>query len=385
MNIVIVTWGKEGKYLFTLLNSKFNNRYYVKWIADENSSVWGVVENSKGENIKIGSLARAAAMFSQKIIDYFLIPSLNENPNRENIVEKIKNRYEIPESAFLYAPISIFKNNSLNDEEKLSEICSYSVRRELDFLEFHVADHCNLNCKNCSMFSGLVEGKVFADYDKTRNGLLKLKTFFDHVKVFRIIGGEPLLNDRLSDYIDLVRLLYPFTDIRVITNGILVRSMKPTLIESLKNNKVSFIVTGYPALENSYDEIADFLRKNEIRHVVGPTIYKFQKIYNKEGNSDTEKAFFQCNWKGTCANIKENRIATCFVPFVLPYFTNNFKLMPVKDDTIDLYEEGLSTEKIHSRLSMPMDACRYCTQKRMIVDWELTDGDSKTCLEDWAV
>ena len=112
---------------------------------------------------------------------------------------------------------------------------------------------------------------------------------------------------------------------------------------------------------------------------------KFQKIYNKEGNSDTEKAFFQCNWKGTCANIKENRIATCFVPFVLPYFTNNFKLMPVKDDTIDLYEEGLSTEKIHSRLSMPMDACRYCTQKRMIVDWELTDGDSKTCLEDWAV
>lgn len=385
MNVAILTWEEEGKQLYNLLSSDRNHEYHVKCIAEVRSHLWGSVKNDRGEEIKIGSLAHAASLYRQNQIDYFIVPSLNESPNGETIVRRIK-KYEIPESALLYAPISIFKDSTLSDEERIASICLYRKRKELDYLEFHVADHCNLNCKNCSMFSGLVEGEVFADYEKTRAGLLKVKTFFDHIKVFRILGGEPLLNDKLEDYISLVRSLYPYTDIRVITNGILVRSMKPSLIKSLRENQVSFIVTGYPALENIHDDVAEFLRKNEIKHVVGPTLYRFNKIYNKEGDSDPETAFCRCIWRGTCANIKENKIATCFVPFVLPYLIDHFNLGQVRDDTIDLFEKGLTTEALLDRLNNePMDACRYCSQKRLSAAWELMDKNSKNCIEDWAV
>lgn len=384
MKIVIVSWGKEGKQLYHLLKNSGRDRYEVCWIAEENSALWQVLNEGTEKEVRVGSYGGAVRLFQEGEAERFLIPSVSENPNGWSISEKI-GHFGIPESAMLYAPVEVFREDSLSANQKIDLICPFEKRRELDFMEVHAADHCNLNCKNCSMFSGLVKGEVYADYEKTAAGLRKLKEFFTHVKVFRVLGGEPLLNERLSDYLYLIREIYPYAEIRVISNGILVPKMSGELIQALRENDVSFIVTGYPALDGIADQVNDFLRGKKIRHVVSPTVMQFQKIYNAGGNSDIRSTFSNCNWKNTCANMKKGRIAACFVPFVFPYFSEQFKLDLPKDESIDLFEAGLTTEIIRTRMEQPMELCKYCVSERCFAKWERMDKDSLNNIEDWAV
>ncbi len=376
MRIVIAGWGEESQRLAALLASEGQGEYEICWIADEDSSCWGEARLPDALRVRIGSLAGAARLYHEGKADAFLVPSVKENPNGWTMAERIM-RFSVPEQALLYAP-----RETLQD---LSAICPYEERRELDYMEFHAADHCNLNCKNCSMFSALVDGPVFADYRETAEGLRKLKTFFTHIKTIRILGGEPLLNPELFRYLYLVREVYPHTDIRVITNGILVPKMGEELIQALVDVSASFIVTGYPALAGSLDDMADHLRRKGIRHVVSPTVHEFQKIYNAAGDSDPVKVFSQCNWRGTCANLKGHRISACFVPFVFPYLERAFQLEHPEDETIDLFEEGLTVRKIRERMNSPMDICRFCAHRGQFVPWELTDSHSWENLTDWSV
>ena len=92
----------------------------------------------------------------------------------------------------------------------------------LSYLEYHVADHCNLNCKYCTHYSPLVQEPVFTDLEKFKLDLQLLKERIDDIGVIRILGGEPLLNPQLSEFITYTRRLYPKAVITVVTNGLLI-------------------------------------------------------------------------------------------------------------------------------------------------------------------
>lgn len=83
--------------------------------------------------------------------------------------------------------------------------------------------------------------------------------------------------------------------------------------------------------------------------------------------------------------MKKGRIAACFVPFVFPYFSEQFKLDLPKDESIDLFEAGLTTEIIRTRMEQPMELCKYCVSERCFAKWERMDKDSLNNIEDWAV
>lgn len=385
MKLAITTWGQEGRYLYDLINKYGSDKYEICWVAEEDSDLWGLLpaEDCR-KSVRIGSFGKAVALYNEGKIERFLIPSLMEDPNKWSVAERLQEN-NLHEEAMLYAPVEIFKDEKMSPEEKIGLICKYSDKNELDFMEIHVADHCNLNCKNCSMFSGLVKKPVFSDYQKTAAGIEQLKKFFNHIKVFRILGGEPLLNPELDKYIELVRNIFPYTDIRIITNGILVRRMNQKLIDSLKQNDASIYVTCYPALVKTIDDIHDFFHDRAIKHSISYTITNFRKIYNAQGTSNSVLTFKQCTWKGCCANLKEGKISACFTPFVIHYLAENFALKINDSGTIDLFEEGLTINKIMERLKTPFDLCRYCAPNGIITRWELMDEHSMNCIGDWSV
>ena len=375
MNVAIITWGDESRILYDLLH---RNGYNIVCIIEDNNCKWDL----RYKETPIVSSGKGAVMFEAGSIEKFIVPSLDEQLNYR--AEKMISAYGIDLDNLLYAPIETLKGK-LSDGEKIAKICLYTERTELDTMEIHVAEHCNLNCKNCSMFCGLVETCDFPCYQEFEEGIKQLKNFFPHIKKFRIIGGEPLLNPELDKYICLIRNVYPYTDIRLISNGILVTKMSDQLIQTIIDNDVTFIVTQYISLKHSIDEINRFLSKTGIRYIVTEAVLEFQKIYNALGDSDIDENFYRCHWKGSCATMYGTKIATCYVPFVIHYFSDKFNLAIEETGKIDLMEEGLTAQEIIKRMHTPFDMCRYCAPKVNWTEWERLPDKNNTTIQDWSI
>lgn len=375
MNVAIITWGDESRILYDLLH---RNGYNIVCIIEDNNCKWDL----RYKEAPIVSSGKGAVMFEAGSIEKFIVPSLDEQLNYR--AEKMISAYGIDLDNLLYAPIETLKGE-LSDGEKIAKICIYTERTELETIEIHAAEHCNLNCKNCSMFCGLVETCDFPCYQEFEEGIKQLKNFFPHIKKFRIIGGEPLLNPELDKYIRLIRNVYPYTDIRLISNGILVTKMSDQLIQTIIDNDVTFIVTQYISLKHSIDEINRFLSKTGIRYIVTEAVLEFQKIYNALGDSDIDENFYRCHWKGSCATMYGTKIATCYVPFVIHYFSDKFNLAIEETGKIDLMEEGLTAQEIIKRMHTPFDMCRYCAPKGNWTEWERLPDKNNTTIQDWSI
>lgn len=375
MNVAIITWGDESRILYDLLH---RNGYNIVCIIEDNNCKWDL----RYKEAPIVSSGKGAVMFEAGSIEKFIVPSLDEQLNHR--AEKMISAYGIDLDNLLYAPIETLKGE-LSDGEKIAKICLYTERTELETMEIHAAEHCNLNCKNCSMFCGLVETCDFPCYQEFEEGIKQLKNFFPHIKKFRIIGGEPLLNPELDKYIRLIRNVYPYTDIRLISNGILVTKMSDQLIQTIIDNDVTFIVTQYISLKHSIDEINRFLSKTGIRYIVTEAVLEFQKIYNALGDSDIDENFYRCHWKGSCATMYGTKIATCYVPFVIHYLSDKFNLAIEETGKIDLMEEGLTAQEIIKRMHTPFDMCRYCAPKGNWTEWERLPDKNNTTIQDWSI
>lgn len=375
MNVAIITWGDESRILYDLLH---RNGYNIVCIIEDNNCKWDL----RYKEAPIVSSGKGAVMFEAGSIEKFIVPSLDEQLNYR--AEKMISAYGIDLDNLLYAPIETLKGE-LSDGEKIAKICLYTERTELETMEIHAAEHCNLNCKNCSMFCGLVETCDFPCYQEFEEGIKQLKNFFPHIKKFRIIGGEPLLNPELDKYICLIRNVYPYTDIRLISNGILVTKMSDQLIQTIIDNDVTFIVTQYISLKHSIDEINRFLSKTGIRYIVTEAVLEFQKIYNALGDSDIDENFYRCHWKGSCATMYGTKIATCYVPFVIHYLSDKFNLAIEETGKIDLMEEGLTAQEIIKRMHTPFDMCRYCAPKGNWTEWERLPDKNNTTIQDWSI
>ena len=376
MKVAVLSWGKESRKLYELLDRC--PEYFVVCAVEENSSKWGADQ----AGIPVVSSGKAACLFEDGEIDCFIMPSMEESYNLH--LAKMLRTYHINVNKLLYAPVETLRNDLLSDEEKLSHICLFEDRTELETMEVHASDHCNLNCKNCSMFCGLVDKPVFPDYDEFEKGIDRLKTYFSHIKKFRVIGGEPLLNPELGRFLIKIRQTYPYTDIRLISNGILVMQMSEELIHTIKENDVTFIVTQYTALKASIDRIKAFLDDRGIKNIVTEAVLEFQKIYNAKGDSPIEENFYRCHWKGSCATMYGTRIATCFPPFVLHYLSDAFSLNIPISGIIDLSGDGLSAKEIRKRMHTPFDLCRYCAPKGSWSDWEVMTKGSRN-LSEWSI
>ena len=174
LNIAIITWQRDGKELYHLL-SKTASPYQVRMIVEKDFHIWGRTE----DDIPVVSLGRAVQAYHQNDIDQFVMPALEESVNRG--IEEALLRFRVRPKDLLYAPVCVFRDKTLNEQQKLQRICVYEDREELETMEIHAADHCNLNCKNCSMFCGLVEQAVFPDFAETETGVRKLKKYFHHI------------------------------------------------------------------------------------------------------------------------------------------------------------------------------------------------------------
>ena len=134
----------------------------------------------------------------------------------------------------------------------------------LEYLEYHVAHHCNLNCRGCGHLSNLVEEESFGDFNQFKRDLTRLSELFENVKVIRLMGGEPLLNPDCISFVETARDVFPKARISIVTNGLLLPSMSCEFYRQVKKMNV-----GYRSLHiNRRDHYWILLKQNVRKQVL---------------------------------------------------------------------------------------------------------------------
>ena len=235
-------------------------------------------------------------------------------------------------------------------------------KSELQLLVVNVCDHCNLNCWGCDHFSPLSPAR-FEDPDRIRKDLNRLHELIgDRVKIFSVMGGEPLLHPRINEILNSVSEVFPESEIRLDTNGTLLMKMDDDFFRICREKNVMLVVTKYP-IEFDYDRAAEMLSSKGVRFRCGPEGIKtsYHLPLDLAGGQDPRQSFMSCFHVDSCQMLTEGRIWPCTVAPNMHIFADCFgKELPMtEEDGIDLYTIG-SGKELFEKLVTPMPACRFC-------------------------
>ena len=250
----------------------------------------------------------------------------------------------------------------------------------INYIETHILEHCNLNCRGCSHFSGLAhkEFKNIDDYINEMSALSKLTN--QGLRIIRVMGGEPLLNPNFVQYYLETRKLFPHSEIVLVSNGTLLKNVTDEQIETLNNANIDLCVSSY-GVNVDMDKFKKF--KTHYFH-------NKKELYNisidLNGSQDIVKSFRDCDivqhgW----LFFKDGRLFQCCIMGNIDYFCDYFNQNIEYDlDDISIDVSTHTLEEVENFLNTPHQVCRYCkpsmrhktyapfsTSKKEISEWTL--------------
>jgi len=89
----------------------------------------------------------------------------------------------------------------------------------LPFLEIMIIRACNLSCQGCTTFSDLTH-TGYVNWQQGQQWLVPWAKKIN-IEAVGLMGGEPLINPQLADWLIGIRTLLPDAQIRFVTNGLL--------------------------------------------------------------------------------------------------------------------------------------------------------------------
>jgi organic radical activating enzyme len=164
-------------------------------------------------------------------------------------------------------------------------------------IEFYITNVCNLTCSNCNRFNN----HDFAGWQRWSDYNAQYELWAQHVRLQRItiLGGEPLLNPTLLDWVDGINQLWGKT-VQVLTNGTRLNQF-PNLYDRL----ITFTDPRYPwvhnwlgvSLHNENDREHCFA---EIRRFLRGTIDYYSRAQDPDKTNGAHHAFVDSNGMRIC-------------------------------------------------------------------------------------
>lgn len=259
------------------------------------------------------------------------------------------------------------------------------------YLELHVAEQCNLNCRMCSHFSCLAEPELLSPEDFERD-MKRLAELFDNgVEQIKLLGGEPLLNPDLPELCRIARHYFPDNKLFVLTNGILLPQMPEDFWATCRSEKVTVLCSEYPiafdyqgAAELAQEKAVIYQRVTYERDEQGAKVFHHLPL-DLTGQQNPVASYqdcFQAN-SGT-VTLYHGRLFTCTVAANARHFKRYFSsdILLSSRDSIDIHE-AKSAWEIMEFLARPIPFCRYCDVKHRTFNH--TWGTTKKDIREWTL
>jgi radical SAM family protein len=247
----------------------------------------------------------------------------------------------------------------------------------LNYVEFHLTDHCNLRCKGCGHFSTIASPN-YAEIGQYESDLNRLRKLFSNINVIRLMGGEPLLHPHPESFITVTRELFPLADIRFVTNGTLLSKARESFWKSCRDTRTIIDMTVYPPFRSRVAALLSLCKSMGVSMTTSAAEHFHAKM-NLQGNSDERTTFLHCRSRFFCPFLENGHLYTCAGPAVIRHFNDRFDYRIPADQGIDLYDHFLSGRKVLELLNRPIANCRYCLSEDIQFAW--TQGTQQ--LEEW--
>ena len=212
-------------------------------------------------------------------------------------------------------------------------------------LEANIVDGCNLNCKGCAHFAGLFKTSEIYQLETFRRDMRQLSQVCD-VATFFLLGGEPLLLKNLDEYIKISRQYLPHSDLRIVTNGLLVPSVSPKIFDAIRANNFFVSISNYPPTAKIIDKIKSVLTANKIRHEVRRAVEDkggFNVFMTFQGNNNPQKSRAVCCCNN-CRFMRNGKIYKCPIDALSYRFAKRFSLKDFPEATgVDLYASNFAS------------------------------------------
>lgn len=375
MRVAIFPSGRDGSKLYSIL--KNINDVEVKYFVDNNTSKTDEVIGDV--HVPVVTPEKIKHKIENGEVDNLLVNSAwGLSHFLSDLLQQLD---ELNISRYYIVPSYILRKQNLDEWDFKNIFTNKTNFSQLQHLQFHVSDKCNLNCKSCQHFSNIAQEPNYPVYKKVEKDFLHLKKLFSDINRIAILGGEPLLNPELGKYCELVRKTFPYSKIDIITNGLLIRTMSSDLIRAITNNNILINISYYPVIEHRKEEIIRFLKDKGIRYVFGSKIEVFSKKMRIEPDGQPKQNFKGCRDR-CCTMLRDGRLYPCYLPATVSIFNSKFGTeIKAGNSSIDIYDPKQTGKQIVERLSQPFDICKHCTQEKTFL-WEQTK-DAK--IEDWII
>jgi MoaA/NifB/PqqE/SkfB family radical SAM enzyme len=245
-------------------------------------------------------------------------------------------------------------------------------------MEVQLTEHCNLNCAHCLNNCPVAEPN-FLNIEQFELDFAKLsKLTSERIGVISLTGGEPLLNPDIIKIMQIARRNFPNTEIRIITNGILLTKMKEDFWVACKNNEIPITISQYP-IKLDLDKISQVAEKyaadvfwNTTIEVDNVRTFAVKK-YDMAGKQDIQESYKKCYLK-KCTFIQNGKIYLCQQIYnskiLEKAFDVNFSIS--NEDFLDL-NRIKNIQEILDFISHPSPFCRYCYMSCKGVPWKISE------------
>lgn len=248
--------------------------------------------------------------------------------------------------------------------KKIMYFVSGKKERRIPFcFEVHVTDSCNLNCAGCTHFSPLAKKESCYPLDKFEEDLSRISDIFsDDIEEVHILGGEPLIQDNINEYLRVARKCLPNTSLELITNAILIKNMPDGFFNCCKDNNIKICVSKYP-INIDYTQLYEFVKNKGVyirTYGVKTECNSWKNIgLSKKNKMDYIKTFLKCKYSNTCINLRKGKLFYCAPAAYIDIFNSFF------NEDYDNSESGISIydhtqNEILDFLRTPKKFCQYC-------------------------
>lgn len=363
MNIAIRSSGEDAKKIYRMLQ-KYKSLKVTCFVEEVNR-----IKDNPELEVMVISQYKALELYKSNKIEKILVPGTLSVGTLRAISNELSDM-GWDKKDVIYVPIDIINESQSEDLIDVERILNSNSINALHYLEYHVTNECNLKCANCDHNSQYVkpaESNII--FDDVKKDLLRLKEIVSHIEKIRIMGGECLLNPELEDYIKMTRDIYKYSNLRIVSNGLLIQTMKESLIQTIIDNDVTVDISAYVPIWKKIDEIVSFLKNKKIKYTITPPIAYFSKTIDLSKKVE----FPYKNLIGVpncdCHNLYKGMLSSCSSIAYFDIYNEYNKCNKKVDDmcgSIDIYDKDLNYDELYRKLISPSNLCDYCVEYRSI-------------------
>jgi organic radical activating enzyme len=231
-------------------------------------------------------------------------------------------------------------------------------------LEYRLSSHCNLSCKGCSAASPYAPRQL-SSTDDFKASLEKLEPYLVADRI-TLLGGEPLLNPQLVDFLRIAKKSGISRQVVLTTNALLLDKCSQEIWSLLDGVEISLYPKNFDQVKNKIGDFIESANKNSTFLSIYPKSTFDHILFSSPlPESQVGLVFKECQYKHSTHTISNQKLYRCSISSSIHYYLNNFleqSELNAFRDYVRLDNSKNLKQDIVSLLTREqhLSSCRYC-------------------------